>query len=928
MVDRAIIHKFIDDVRRDLDKTTVSDFDFDSKLPGYRYVVGGIEESLELDQINLQKLKKYCKSLVSNITDYSAGQLQLADYLDKLGSQTISKEAEMGAAFINFAKLQKELAALSKRLVHSHSNLASLQNDGHAKSGGKNSKLVRTELKKAVEAIEKLIKDYDSKRNERRKLDSDRQHESAESDSDSKRHLQVQLCDYFIKVNDAKLKQRIEFVQRLVDYYHSQVSYFQEGFAMLEGFKPYIQELTKELATVKGKQDEIRSHLTGLNATLKQSKTCLEQSNTNVSGYSLHGYRGDKTFGYEKSGYLYKKSEKGIRKTWHKRYCAIKNGYMTISTAATSPPKTTLNLLTCQAKDCRDQDAKKWNFMIFSSSGTITFQAEDESELNQWISVVANSREQALNQAFDKTYNSETIIDKRSSNAVKELTDSILFDIKLRKGNNLCCDCNSKDPTWLSTNLGILLCIECSGIHRQLGVQYSRIRSLTLDNIVTSELLLARTIGNYSFNEVFEASLSPEDKLQSPSQMDERQKFIEAKYIAKRFILRKYTSEEYLIKGTESAIEMSNIEGLLQTFVEDANFTGPLPNYSDGRNALHHAINRDCSLSLHIIDFLAKNSKDISYQMMNGDTALHIAARSDQSECIKLLAKGGINPNITNNKKETALDLAKSRSCNKCVDLLESIMNNQLSSCDQIHVEDWGIMAGEESIYVHIPAQEDFSDDELDDARYLETKQKSECIAPKDISLDLSYRYRSGSHRSDHSGRVDHRRSLSFDESLDKKHTTVNRYANSIVDNNKRSSYYDGILSDSSRMSNIRSHSNPYHNSANRQSLYFMKPADDNIYENETSSNTLPNLASQSGEKYSNPSDLLPGTLARKGRQIRVKALYDCEADNEDELSFQENEIIIVTSDSDPDWWCGYIEDDCTRIGMFPVVFVEKLQSI
>lgn len=48
----------------------------------------------------------------------------------------------------------------------------------------------------------------------------------------------------------------------------------------------------------------------------------------------------------------------------------------------------------------------------------------------------------------------------------------------------------TSDPTWLSTNLGILTCIECSGIHRELGVHYSRIQSLTLDFLSTSELLV------------------------------------------------------------------------------------------------------------------------------------------------------------------------------------------------------------------------------------------------------------------------------------------------------------------------------------------------------------------------------------------------------------------------------------------------------
>lgn len=64
----------------------------------------------------------------------------------------------------------------------------------------------------------------------------------------------------------------------------------------------------------------------------------------------------------------------------------------------------------------------------------------------------------------------------------------------LRKCNTWSPKCNFlvlfPDPTWLSTNLGILTCIECSGIHRELGVHYSRIQSLTLDVLSTSELLV------------------------------------------------------------------------------------------------------------------------------------------------------------------------------------------------------------------------------------------------------------------------------------------------------------------------------------------------------------------------------------------------------------------------------------------------------
>ena len=55
---------------------------------------------------------------------------------------------------------------------------------------------------------------------------------------------------------------------------------------------------------------------------------------------------------------------------------------------------------------------------------------------------------------------------------------------ELRISDPKLCDCriSAPDPDWTSLNLGALVCIECSGIHRNLGTHVSRVRSLDLDD--------------------------------------------------------------------------------------------------------------------------------------------------------------------------------------------------------------------------------------------------------------------------------------------------------------------------------------------------------------------------------------------------------------------------------------------------------------
>jgi stromal membrane-associated protein len=131
-----------------------------------------------------------------------------------------------------------------------------------------------------------------------------------------------------------------------------------------------------------------------------------------------------------------------------------------------------------------------------------------------------------------------TKAEKDRQKQIQEKCQALLTQMLRDEDNKYCVDCDAKGPRWASWNLGIFLCIRCAGIHRNLGVHISKVKSVSFDTWTPEQVVSLQQMGNSRARAVYEANL-PDNfrRLQTDSSLEA---FVRAKYEQKKYIAREW----------------------------------------------------------------------------------------------------------------------------------------------------------------------------------------------------------------------------------------------------------------------------------------------------------------------------------------------------------------------------------------------------
>ncbi|XP_064642137.1 arf-GAP with coiled-coil, ANK repeat and PH domain-containing protein 2-like isoform X2 [Lineus longissimus] len=508
--------------------------------PRFRASLEDAEDDIDKLEIRLDKIVKLCHTTTESGKIYNNANKNLIRGIQDLGDYFKSDDL-VSTVLQRFAQVLTE--------IHNYNAILLEQTQ---KSLGKNiNSFIKSDIKKVKESrkhFEKISDDMDQALIKHSSVPKSKLQECEETKNVL---TAMRSCfahtslDYVFQINVLQSKKRFNALDTMLGYVNAHKTFFHQGHDLYLDHDPHLKSTNMQLK-------ELQAQSVQTEKGMEERHHLVQDRDLNQSVSHTVNDHGD----IKMEGYLFKRTSNAF-KTWVRRWFMIHDNQL-VYRKRTKDTLTTMedDLRLCNVKPAYEVD-KRACFEVVSPTRSHMLQADSESECQAWIEAIQAGVSKAYRDASHQPNTKEeedrsprtTPVQSPSSASLETAPDTppqrLPNPVKARiqqitgiPGNEKCCDCGATDPRWSSMNLGITLCIECSGIHRSFGVHKSKVRSLTLDAWEPEQLKVMAELGNDVVNSIYEAHVDESiAKRASPQcNRDIREAWIKAKYLTKAFL--------------------------------------------------------------------------------------------------------------------------------------------------------------------------------------------------------------------------------------------------------------------------------------------------------------------------------------------------------------------------------------------------------